>query len=321
MTRLKSRAKAWCARGLIRLCSTYLRNKYISAGKHFVWNKLCVPYLCWREDELTCRAATGARFVVRPSEFVENRICFFGVWEPNITALFYSLLRPGDVMVDVGANIGYFTMLAAQIVGPAGRVHAVEPSPSTRLRLEANLRLNSLSNVSVLPCAAWHEPGRARFYTDPHNRGGSSLRELHAEVQTDEVELVRLDDALPAAEAARIRLIKIDIEGAEYHALQGLARILETNKQLTVISEVEENKLAELNSSAAQLIAFLEQFGFHPYTVPNDYTAEFYFSPRIAENLVPLHDTPTAPCYVIFKRDEPSEPKLCTAPQRALSSR
>jgi FkbM family methyltransferase len=298
---------------MIRLCSLYLRNKYLSLGKHFLWNKVCVPYLCWRSNELVCRARSGIRFIVRPCEFVENRICFFGIWEPHITALFYSLLKPGDVMVDVGANIGYFSMLASRIVGPVGNVYAVEASPSTRQRLETNLRLNGVSNVTVLPCAAWNEAGRATFYTDPDNRGGSSLRELHADVQADEVELVRLDDILPPEDFDRIRLIKIDIEGAEYQALQGLERILKTNRQLTIISEVEGDKLAELHSSPAQLIGFLEGQGFHAYTVPNDYRADYYFSPGVSTNLVPLQGAPSEPCYVIFKREETSPSDLLIA--------
>jgi precorrin-6B methylase 2 len=88
--------------------------------------------------------------VVDPSDYVNRIIAITGVWEPQVTAAFQALLSPGDVCVDVGANIGYFSLLAARLVGSRGHVYAVEPSSTSYDRLTKNLELNNATNVTAL---------------------------------------------------------------------------------------------------------------------------------------------------------------------------
>src|SRR5689334_2235113 len=98
-------------RALLRLSGRTMRSRLPRSVRRLYWNKVCAPYLCWRDLDLKCRTRFGFRMMVRPKEFVENRIGFFGVWEPPITSLFTELVRPGSVVVDVGANVGYFSLL------------------------------------------------------------------------------------------------------------------------------------------------------------------------------------------------------------------
>lgn len=131
-------------------------------------------------------------------------------------------LRPGDGFVDVGANIGVYTLLAASRVGPQGRVASFEPGPSTLVRLRENIALNGLRNVEVHPYAVSDRSGTVSF-----DAGASTTARLvsdgAAAPGVTEVKSVRLDDALPAGPWS---LGKMDIEGAEPLALQGAERLL-----------------------------------------------------------------------------------------------
>lgn len=268
-----------------------------------LWDKFCVPRLCWRRDETISRTIFGAHFFVRPVQFVENRICFFGEWEPSITAVFRKLLRPGDRVIDVGANIGYFTILSSMLVGETGRVFAFEPSVETRSRLHRNLELNGIQNVSVIPSAAWNETGTATFNKHPSDRGGSSLRSIEGSIETETVDLVPIESAIDEAEWSKIRLVKIDIEGAECHGVEGMARLLESNRDVVVITEMEDPKLQRFGRSAADLLASFDQRGFFAFRIPNSYDALEYIRPCRTVKLSRISEAPRESSYIAFSRN------------------
>jgi FkbM family methyltransferase len=293
--------KSATIRGLLRLSGAWLRNPWTRLGKQAVWRRVCIPHLSWRSEEIVCRAVRGTRFRVRPTDFVENRICFFGQWEPAITAVFESTLRPGDVVVDVGANVGFYSVLAGTLVGPSGRVFALEPSPSIRQRLAANLELNGLHNVEVLPFAAWHETGEATLQLMDGNRGGSSLGATWNTTSSETVAMKRLDDMIPREAWRRVRLIKIDVEGAEWAALLGAEQLLREAVDAAVICEVSPDRLASLDANPRQLLEFMGDLGYEGYALDNDYTPEAYIANRPAKP-VRLTETPVENCDVLFVR-------------------
>jgi hypothetical protein len=91
----------------------------------------------------------GAVMECDSRDLIQARIARFGVWEPNISAAFHQVLKPGDTMVDVGANVGFHSLLAAHLVGPTGRVVAIEPSPLIAEHLERHRRLNGAENLRI----------------------------------------------------------------------------------------------------------------------------------------------------------------------------
>ncbi len=132
-----------------------------------------------------------------------------------------SVWTRGRRFLDVGAFVGYFTILASKLVGPTGRVVAVERDPGNRVLLEANLKRNDCSNVSVLPLCAWYARADLWLATNPDNRGGSTV---HADRRAG-------DTAVPAAPLDtllddRFDLIKVDAEGSDHMALRGARRLL-----------------------------------------------------------------------------------------------
>ena len=292
-------------RTLLCFSRWYLRNPLLRLGKGLYWKKFCVPYLAWRDVELTCRTRGGIRMNLRLHEFIQNRLFFFGVWEPNITALFDSLLQPGDVAIDVGANIGYYTLLAAQKVGADGHVYAVEPNPAVRSLLKRHLEMNGLDNVTIIAAAAWDATTTGTLHVHGYDCGASSLRNFDGSEAAAQVQLVRLDDVVRQEHRERIGLIKIDIEGAEAHALRGLSAILAGNPRVRVIAEVNPMMLAAMGASAEALFAFMADLDFQAYLIPNSYKETAYFPPLRYELPRPVHPPLDGPSYVLFSRMKP----------------
>jgi FkbM family methyltransferase len=174
-----------------------------------------------------------------------------GTYEREQTRLFEHLLRPGGVVLDVGANVGYYTLLASVLVGDGGAVHAFEPEPRNAEFLRRHLRINGRRNVTVQQAAVSDRAGTARFTFGT----GSGTGHL-GEAGTLEVRTLRLDDycaehgIVPAA-------IKIDVEGAEMSVLAGACETLARHRPVLFLSthgaEVHAASLGFLRGLGYQL--------------------------------------------------------------------
>jgi FkbM family methyltransferase len=214
----------------------------------------------------------------RTSDRIQRWIYLFGVWEPNLSTWMSSYLRPGDVVVDVGANIGYFTCLASQAVGGEGHVVAFEPVPAILTALRANIDRNGISNVDVLPYIAADESGEApMFQAGEHNLGRSSTDASEGFEPVGSVKMVKAADVIDPALWSRIRVIKIDVEGDELRVLRGLEPILAAlPKDAAVVAEIAPDRLAARGMTTRQAMALMENLGFRAYEILNDYTAKGY---------------------------------------------
>lgn len=192
-----------------------------------------------------------------------------GLWEPHVTSWLQESLSPGMVFVDVGANVGYFTLLGAKLVGPSGRVVAVEAHPRLAGILQRNVVLNGYHGfVNVHHRAAWSEPTSLEFQMRDHFTSSSSLGRIDAAglaglgdtVQSVSVEAVPLDDLLGGLN--RVDVIKIDIEGAEVHAFQGLRRTLEANPHALVMFEWGRALVESVGDRPEDLAAIVDGYGF-----------------------------------------------------------
>ncbi|MGW0884304.1 FkbM family methyltransferase [Streptomyces sp. NPDC002671] len=156
-------------------------------------------------------------------------------YEIEVTQL-HRWVRPGDVVMDVGAHYGSYTLPLAGLVGTHGLVLALDPFAHARSVLQRNIRMNNLRNVQVLPVAAGAQAGHATL----HMHDDRSRASLHAangnRPETQPVEVVRLDDVTPPGR--RISLIKMDIEGYEAQALQGAEQILTRDRPVVIFELV-----------------------------------------------------------------------------------
>jgi FkbM family methyltransferase len=165
----------------------------------------------------------------------------FGLFELDTARWLRRVLRPGDHVVDGGANIGYFSLMVAQIVGPTGRVDAFEPQPDNLARLQSNILRNNLADrIQIHPEALSDQPGQMMIhsYGDPdHNHGCSSLfPEPGAKTIATPVATVRMDQAIAGT---RPRLIKLDLQGAEPLAISGAAGLLLGDQPPMIVTAYE----------------------------------------------------------------------------------
>ena len=221
-----------------------------------------------------CREAQtyfGATIECDLSDLLQRCIYHFGVWEPHISALIESRLRSGDIFCDVGANIGYDSLLGSSVVGPAGKVIAIEASPTIYGRLLNNLRLNRVANVEAVHVAITAEPGEIPIYKGHEwNSGSASIIESRGHELEAMVRGLPLLDALSAEDRKHLRLVKIDVEGAELPILRQLAdSIGEYSAELEVIVEVTPD--AATNAGLEDVFDRFRTRGFSAWAVPNSY--------------------------------------------------
>jgi FkbM family methyltransferase len=183
-----------------------------------------------------------------------------------ISNLTLQILRPGDNAVDIGANVGYFTALAALAVGATGHVYAFEASPATYARLQTLVQRNRWNNIQTFPFAASDRAGEVELYCGPlDHTGTTSMRDLGARTTaTTHVEAVAIDDLLDQLPA--VRLVKIDVEGAEALVTKGMVKLL-TRDHPYVLMEVSDSFLRSLGSNKGELIRMYESYGYRPYRV------------------------------------------------------
>jgi FkbM family methyltransferase len=158
-------------------------------------------------------------------------------WEPEETAFFERVLQPGMRVVDCGANVGYFTLLASRLVGAEGHVLAVEPEPRNLALLRANLWRNACTNATVAPVASYSYTGYVAFDASSANHGdfrvaaGDAVRGRAPLL----VPCARLDDLLPDA---AVDVLKLDVQGSEQYTVLGMHGLLERSPGLLGLIEL-----------------------------------------------------------------------------------
>jgi FkbM family methyltransferase len=173
-----------------------------------------------------------------------------------------SFLSSGMTFVDVGANIGYFSLPSASIVGPTGKVIAFEPTPAVADRLRENIRLNRLANVTVVQSAVSDYEGRAQFFQSADDPEGNSLYGQPSSSAPLEVATVTLDDELSRRGIFGVNLIKIDAEGAELAVLKGARRVLAADHP-AILLEVNPLTLRASGVTSERLLNQLSEYGYH----------------------------------------------------------
>jgi FkbM family methyltransferase len=182
-----------------------------------------------------------------------------GTHEKEAFGLFCSMIMPSQTVVDIGANVGFYTLAAARAVGPQGRVLAFEPEPRNCERIRRNLEANGHHNVTLCQMAVSDRSGRARLFLGSDCGIHSLLRE-RASGEALEVEVVSLDDYLERHDLTP-DLIKIDAEGVELQVLRGMQRTLARFPNMAVICEIYDPNPEVVRRKKAEAMALLEAHG------------------------------------------------------------
>lgn len=212
-------------------------------------------------------------FRIHPDEVIGRHILHFGLFDLLVTETLMRLADPGEVAVDVGANIGYMSRVLADRLGPEGKVFAFEPHPE----IHAELLLNTAGTCVVAAQAAVSTmPGTAelhipRFFNG--NRGIASLEKTADALDAVTVTCVTLDDALDGA--APVGVLKIDIEGHELAALQGAERLLRARQIRDIVFE-------EHHPEASPVVAYLTGLGYHLFRLEKRFRGPHLAAPNTA---------------------------------------
>lgn len=129
---MQDRVTSW----FIPPARTFIRFAPFGAGKRAFWTRVVEPYLAWHPHKFMARTVFRSRIAGDTRDILHQYIYYFGVWEPHLTNWIGQQLAPGDTFIDVGANVGYFSLLASRLVGKSGVVVAIEPSPTILRRSE-----------------------------------------------------------------------------------------------------------------------------------------------------------------------------------------
>ncbi len=200
-----------------------------------------------------------------PSRFVDRFV--FDRYEPVTDSHLAGALRPGMVVLDIGAHVGYYTLVAAQAVGPSGKVHAFEPCAETLSLLRTNVRVNGFANVEIHPFAAGSADSKRTFHvTGSSDSHGLFPHPLTETVRTTEVRTVRVAQVVPGP----VDLVKIDVEGAELEALEGMGDLLSGQDPMVLIVEWNPACLRNAGRDPLELPRCLEELGFTTISVLDD---------------------------------------------------
>ena len=204
-------------------------------------------------------------YVVAPGDKAP-RIPLGAAYEPDETTLMRRIIRPGDTVLDIGAHIGIFSVLSSKRTGVTGRVLAFEPEPRNLMLLRRNLDYNQCNNVEVIPAAVTDLDGVTELHINTENSLDNRLSETGA---VEEVELVRSVclDGLQSLSGKRIDVIKMDIQGSEPAALDGMKSLLEKQSDVQMLTEFWPHGLKSSGYDPKRYLSELRNCGFRLYMV------------------------------------------------------
>ncbi|MFD8568690.1 FkbM family methyltransferase [Streptomyces sp. NPDC059639] len=263
----------------VTLGRRYVRYAPGRVGKGLLADGLLNARLRDQPRRAVAESRHGDLFALDTVDLIQRYLYLFGVWEPHMTRWLERRLGPGDVFIDVGANIGVFSVLGSRLVGTSGRVVAIEASPTFHRRVLQNAELNHCDNIRAVNTAVSDEVKTLTFVlASSNNMGANSIVPYDGPAESAfEIEAVPLAEILAPDEVAGARVIKIDVEGAEGSVVRGLAPLLdELRPDVEIAVEITPDRMEQLGDSADELLETMRKHGFHMYRLPTDYAAAGY---------------------------------------------
>ena len=211
----------------------------------------------------------GIQLKLDPNEAMYLGVALLGSYNQFETKVLKTILKPGDIVIDVGAYVGWYSLLSGKLVGQKGKVYAFEPSPTYLKRFIDNIKLNNLRNIKTFNLAVSNKNSNVSFY---QAGSGSSIikqaAELHIgkKIKQIQVKSITLNTFVAKEKISRINLIKIDVEGWELQVLKGASNILKKKNAPTLMVEVIDGQWKKwIPSTADALFIYLKSFGYVPY--------------------------------------------------------
>jgi FkbM family methyltransferase len=243
----------------LQLVRAAVRAWPLPRGKGWLVNRATARFKAW-PDNVLLKFSGGSAIHADLRDPMFRSLFFFGEYEREVTAVIDSILRPGDTVVDAGANFGHFSLIASRKAGPTGHVHAFEPMPQMADRLRRNLHTNGADNVTVNVAALGEQPGTATIHVPPPGvpSGHASLGEVGFQAaQKVECPVVPLDDYLCKAGIEHVDLLKVDVEGSELRLLKGARQMLSSANPPMITLECNYETAQAFGYDPPQMLDFL----------------------------------------------------------------
>ena len=312
----RSSFKAAAVELALSVLRAYLRYFPVDLGKQYLWARYFDRYFDWRTTlkPRVVRTRFGFNLRVKLPDTIQKVVLLTGRWEPFVTQFVLDTLRAGDTFVDVGANIGYYSLLASRRVCENGRVYSIEGSPSIFERLRENVLRNNVTNTAMIHAIVSDKEGTRPFWLAAEPHGGCStaietatahhlsLRRppMSLEAHVPSSPLVNL---VPTESLFNARLIKVDVEGAESEVLRPLVPLLSRFSPRTAWMLELSPQLAPGGQSDIDWIyhSFCSA-GYRAFALPNAYSIGCYLARVSSAGLQPLSGPPSTQADVAFLR-------------------
>jgi len=262
-----------------------INRKIVGVGKiHDFFYKFFWPY-----NRII--AIQGSKMLIDSKDASPEMLKTFEAYAENLihekatTELFKKIVKKGDTVVDLGANIGYFTLLASSLVGPKGKVFAFEPEPKNYNYLIKNIKLNNYKQTTAFQKAISDKNGMTKLFICSYDTGHHTIKQSngieaykHGRVLGKEefidIETVTLDEFFKNNEKS-IDVIKMDVEGAEFLALKGMDRVLRVNERIKMFIEFFPLLIKKMGDSPEEFIKkIIQDYKFSIFIIPDDYDAK-----------------------------------------------
>lgn len=214
----------------------------------------------------------GQKIILNLDDWISLQLFLCGTYlmEKKETKFFKKIVKRDYVVIDIGANIGYYTLMAAARVGEKGKVYSFEPSSSTFRILKENININNFKNVRLIKMAFSDRTGKVKLYqADKTNIGATSIGiPKNFSGTFEEVKCIGLDEFIQKEEIKRVDVIKIDVEGAEVKVLNGMKKLLSTQNPKVLI-EIKEEMLNQLGYHKEDVYNFFKNYRYIAYDIKN----------------------------------------------------
>lgn len=280
---------------LMRWISLALRSKKVGADtKDRLW-KFAQHYGVFFDVSAEALIVNGMKMRVSSNPRVEQEIFLFGEWEPLFTRHLQGIPVNDGIFLDIGANIGYFSLIASKIFS---EVHAIEASPSTYRRLQEIIAANRISNITVYAMAVGAAEGHIDFYQHNEQSGGASTIKTDDHTFEARVSIAPLEKILNGIDWGRVRFVKIDVEGLEAPVLDSLYRLRDS-----LHSEIEI--FVEYDPKRHETWLSIENFladGFSCAEMQGPYNRRDYVELGRRAILEPIDGRPVVFCDLLLRR-------------------
>jgi FkbM family methyltransferase len=233
----------------------------------------------------TKRLHNNFYMLLNPTEHIQQQLFWYGCYEKELGDLLKKMLRSNDVFIDIGANIGYFSLLSAN-VSPSVKVISFEPGKDLFQKMKENFSINDSKNIVAINAAVGEiNEERELFLSDANNLGMSSFHQPeNYSGRKEKVVVITIDDWYKTSGLGKIDLIKLDIEGSELAALKGMSAVLEKQKPALIV-EINPEILSLFDLKPLDIYNYLNQFNFDRFLISGNGRLEHLNSNEISQTI------------------------------------